>query len=270
MINTKLKTNNTKSDYFNQAYYICFLIQGDGTEWIDADLPTPNWFKKFKHSYLIGWLIDGYFKTSKNQAYLNDIVARMIFTLPVIEKLNYKPNNELQIDKIYKLKEFKSLKSLPSKFKGYEYAIKPEKGHDRVFWAIKWKTEQIIEEQGEGRPVVFDLLHSWATTHFIDDVKDKSTLKAKCRSVWEWYYDRDWTIPTRREFLMTRSEHIKQVHEKRREDSKRKILNLITGLYAANDYKTKTGKWNISKIAKELRMGRDTVRKYLKEISATL
>ena len=69
---------------------------------------------------------------------------------------------------------------------------------------------------------------------------------------------------------MSRSEHMKKVNEKRKEDSKRKILNLITGLYAVNDYKTKTGRWNISKIAKDLGMGRDTVRKYLKEISATL
>jgi len=247
------------------GFWLHFLVNGDGTEWIDADLPTPNWFKKFEHSYLIGWQIDGYFATTRNQAYLNDIIARMIFTLPIAEKLNYKPNNELQIDKIYKLKEFKSLKSLPSKFKGYEYAIKPEKGHDRVFWAIKWKTEQIIEEQGEGRPVVFDLLHSWATTHFVDDVKDKSTLKAKCRSVWEWYYDRDWTIPERRKSEMSRSEHMKKVNEKRKEENRRKVANLITGIFA-DDYKTKSGRWNIAKIAKELGMGRDTVRKYLKEL----
>jgi len=247
-------------------YYICFLVAGDGTEWIDAGLPTPNWFVKFEHSYLVGWLIDGYFHTKKGQEYLNDVIARIIFTLPVKERLKYRPYNPLQIDKIYKLKEFKSLKSLPNKFKGYEYAIKPEKGHDRVFWAIKWKTEQIIEEQGEGRIVPFELLHNWATAHFIDDVKDKSTLKAKCRSVWNWYDERNWTIPPRKESIMSRSEHIKQVHEKRREESKRKIANITTGLYA-DDYKTKTGKWNISKIAKELGMGRDTVKKYLKELN---
>jgi len=248
------------------VYFICFLIRGDGTEWIDADLPTPNWFKKFEHSYLIGWQIDGYFATSKNQAYLNDIIARIIFTLPVIEKLNYKPNNELQIDKIYRLKEFQSLKSLPSKFKGYEYAIKADSGKDRVFWAIKWKVEQIIEEQGESRPVMFDLLHSWAINHFIDDVKDKSTLKAKCRSIWNWYNERNWTIPERRQWEMSRSEHMKKVNEKRKEDSRRKILNLITGIFS-DDYKTKTGRWNISKIAKELDMSRNTVAKYLKELS---
>jgi len=65
---------------------------------------------------------------------------------------------------------------------------------------------------------------------------------------------------------MSRSEHIKQVHEKRREDSRRKIVNLITGLYAS-DYKTKTGKWNISKIARETRLSRPTVQKYLKELA---
>ena len=96
------------------------MVQGDGTEWIDDGLPTPNYFKKFSSSYLICWLIDGFFATNRNIAYLNDIIARMIFTLPVLEKLNYKPNNELQIDKVYKLKEFQSLKSLPSKFQSYK------------------------------------------------------------------------------------------------------------------------------------------------------
>ena len=248
------------------VYFICFLIQGNGTEWIDADLPTPNWFRKFKHSYLIGWLIDGYFATKKGQEYLNDIIARIIFTLPVKERLKYRPNNPLQINRIYKLKEFQALKSLPNKFKGYEYAIKPEKGHDRVFWAIKWKTEQIIEEQGEGRPVVFDLLHSWAAAHFIDDVKDKSTLKAKCRSVWEWYYDRDWTIPTRREFLMTRSERARANAKKREMETKSRIYDFLS-TFEALECKKKNGKWNATKIAKKLGMKPHTVLKHLKDIT---
>ncbi|HIP15284.1 MAG TPA: hypothetical protein EYG74_07330 [Sulfurimonas autotrophica] len=247
------------------GYFICFLVQGDGTEWIDADLPTPNWFRKFKHSYLIGWLIDGYFATSRNQAYLNDIVARMIFTLPVIEKLNYRPNNELQTHKIYKLKEFQALKSLPSKFKGYEYTIKSRGGHDRVFWAIKWKVEQIIEEQGEGRIVPYELIESWAKMHFEDDVKDKSTLRAKCRSVWNWYDNRGWTIPTRREFLMSRSEAGKRAIMAKAERTKQKIIDAMNGA-AAGDLKKKNGKWNAKKIAEVAGVTEKTVRKYLKEL----
>jgi len=245
------------------TYPLCFLVQGDGTEWIDYDLPTPHWFKKFEHSYLIGWLLDGFFSTHRGNSYLNDVIARLIFTLPIKERLQYRPKEEPQVKTIYKLKDFKSLKSLPPKFEGYRPTV--DSGKDRIFWAIKWKVEQIIKEQGEGRIVSFDLLHTWAKTNFVDEVKDRSTLKAKCRSVWNWYDSRNWTIPTKREFIMSRSEHIKQVHAKRREESKRKVLSLVTGMFA-DDYKTKTGKWNISKIAKELNMGRDTVRKYLKEI----
>jgi len=262
-------SNNTginNSNNISKSYYICFLIHGDGTEWIDEGLPTPNWFVKFKHSYLIGWLIDGYFYTKKGQEYLNDIIARIIFTLPVKERLKYRPYNPLQIDKIYKLKEFKSLKSLPNKFKGYEYAIKPEKGHDRVFWAIKWKTEQIIEEQGEGRPVVFDLLHSWTTAHFVDDVKDKSTLKAKCRSVWKWYYDRDWTIPNRRVSTMSKTEAALNAAEVKAEKTKQKIINAMNSVIA-EDLKKKNGKWNAKKIAEVAGVTEKTVRKYLKELN---
>ena len=65
---------------------------------------------------------------------------------------------------------------------------------------------------------------------------------------------------------MSRSEHMKYINEKRKENNRKKVFDLITGLFAIF-YKTKTGKWNISKIAKELRMGRNTVAKYLKELN---
>jgi response regulator of citrate/malate metabolism len=48
------------------------------------------------------------------------------------------------------------------------------------------------------------------------------------------------------------------------ENTKKKVLNLVTGIMA-NEYKKKTGAWNISKIAKESGVTRDSVRKYLKE-----
>ena len=50
--------------------------------------------------------------------------------------------------------------------------------------------------------------------NFIDLAKDKSTLKAKCRNVFNWYFERDWQIgrvnksnKTKEQIMATRQEH---------------------------------------------------------------
>jgi hypothetical protein len=41
------------------------------------------------------------------------------------------------------------------------------------------------------------------------------------------------------------------------------VINAITGLYA-DEYKKKNGKWNFKKIAKEIKLDKRTVAKYVK------
>ena len=64
---------------------------------------------------------------------------------------------------------------------------------------------------------------------------------------------------------MTRKERALANAKKMAEESRRKIVNATTGMFA-NEYKKRDGKWNISKLAKELNMSRPTVMKYIKEI----
>ncbi len=61
---------------------------------------------------------------------------------------------------------------------------------------------------------------------------------------------------------MTRRERAIHNARKKAEVARRKVMSITTGMFS-DEYKTKTGKWNVSKIAKELGMSRDTVRKYL-------
>ncbi len=61
---------------------------------------------------------------------------------------------------------------------------------------------------------------------------------------------------------MTRSERAKANSQKKANEAKRKVINATSGLMA-EEYKTKTGKWNISKLSKELKMSRNTIKKYL-------
>ena len=63
---------------------------------------------------------------------------------------------------------------------------------------------------------------------------------------------------------MTRTQIALKNSEARAQKTKRKVLNLVTGMFA-EEYKKKSGKWNVSKIAIEAGVTRDSVRKYLKE-----
>ncbi len=263
--------NYTIPDAENKSFWIHFCVLGNGTEWIDAGIPAPHWFYRLDGDpsfYYIAWLIDGFFATKRGQRYLHDVIARLVLLLPVRERLLWPPKGDPRPDiPPYHLKEISSwIPSLPRKWSG-KTDTTDNNGKDKVFWAIKWKIEQIIESQGEGKPVVYELVYNWATDHFLGEVKDKSTLRAKARSVWNWYDKRNWTIPKRRESAMSREEHIKQVHNKRREESKRKVLGLLTGMFA-EEYK-RGNRWNVSKIAKDLRMGRDTVARIIKEWEST-
>ncbi len=156
---------------------------------------------------------------------------------------------------------FQGLKSVV-RHKDYE---RVDVGQDNIFWAIKLYTEDLIRESGEGNEVAYSLIESFAFARFVDRAKDKSTLKAKCRSVWNWYNNKGWTIPNRKGLGMSRQEGAKKAREKRMADTKRKILSIVTGMFK-DDYKSKNGTWNVSKIAKDSGTSRNSVMKYLKEM----
>jgi len=66
---------------------------------------------------------------------------------------------------------------------------------------------------------------------------------------------------------MTREENMRKVTKARAEAKKRKVFNALSGLFA-DDFKKKNGKWNVTKIAKELNLTRNTTAKYVAEFEA--
>jgi len=253
-----------------------FEVAGDGTEWIDANLPTPNYFYRnnsingLSKCYCIAYLLDGFFKTKNNQAFLNDIIARFILTLPVSGRLMHSPRDKhKQIDTIYHLKDFQALKSIT---KAYVPKLNnPMKGEDSTFWELKLFIEyQIKKNGGEGSFVDYTTVYDHAMNFY--NFKDFSTGRAKVRNIWNWYESRDWQYhilknnsnKTKKEIFMTRQERARANAVKREQESKQKVLNAVTGMFADQEYKKKSGSWNITKIAKDLHMARDTVSKHLK------
>jgi len=164
------------------------------------------------------------------------------------------------------LREFSSSSTLLSLSKT-TFQVRANKYEDSVFWGLKLFVEHYIKES---HFIAYDTLFNYAYTHYHDHVKDFSTLKSKCKSIWNWYYDRDFKQSeyqkkyTDKELKMSRQDHIKKVNINRKNETYKKVINTITGLYA-DDYKKKSGAWHIGNIAKDLQMTRQTVSKYIKE-----
>ena len=60
------------------------------------------------------------------------------------------------------------------------------------------------------------------------------------------------------------SDHIKSVHESRKQATKRKILNCVKGMFA-DDYKKKSGAWHYGKISEETGISTKTIARYIKQ-----
>lgn len=91
------------------------------------------------------------------------------------------------------------------------------------------------------------------------NLEDKNHIGAA--KVWNWdgYIKKD-----EGEVMATRRERALLNAEKRAKEAKAKVLNCVTGLMSS-EYKKKNGDWNVAKIAKDMRLSRTTVYKYLKE-----
>lgn len=257
--------------------WLYFHLEGKGIEWIDEGLPIPNYLEHTNNGYIMGYEINGYFGTKNGLEYLNDMIARVLITFKQLKarKLkDYSPPLPLRsvryahtFRRTYELKELQGLKSLEGeKFKPRASADSFE---DYTFWAIKFQCEELIKAYGIAD---YQRLEAFALNNFIE--KEYSTIRSKCRSVWNWYEQRGWRIPTgykkvnktKRQIMASRQEHIKKVHKNRATKTKNKIKAVIDDIFVQDKIKLKNGKYKISAIAELAEVHRETVSNYLKEM----
>ena len=252
------------------SFWIQFHLQGNGTEWIDYDLPTPSYQEIINRGYILAYALDGHFGTQNGSEYLNDIIARFLLTFRDLKptRIKSKPTIDARghyYPKIYKLRELQALKSLAN---NKLPRARADSFEDFTFWAIKFYCEDLIRSQGIATS---EQLIDFALGNF--ENKESSTLKAKCRSVWNWYEQRDWKLsePYKRKYkdndkglLLTRQERALSNAREREEKARNKVINIVTGLMA-EIYKKKNGSWHISKIAEDTNLTRKTVAKHLNE-----
>jgi len=241
-------------------FWLHFHINGDGGEFLEYGLPHPNYHNHKNKGYSIAWKIDGFFHTNKGQAYLNDCIARFLITFKDYEprRLPYKPSDEQTkrlLAHTYKLKEIS--KHLDSIKTHRQAPTRADSFADSVFWAIKLFCEDEIRLTGF---VVYQSLESWAMEQFIEH-KEKSTIRAKCRSVWNYYEQRDFKLKQyikkdEEKVLAARTEHIKKVHEKRNKETEAKILGAITTLEFMQE------RINATNLANYTKLSRPTIYKY--------
>ena len=245
-----------------QTWLYFFLWDAQGDEFLEYNLPYPNYLLHAQRGVFIAWLINGYPGTAKAREYFNDIIARFIIAYKQNkpERLPYKPNTErtahIDTKHTWELKNFQNLPSLYWANKKKIWSADSVGTIDQVFWAIKIYTEELIKEFGEGIPVPYEMLQDYAFSNFFDR-KDKSTLRAKCRNIWNWYNERNWTM-TRRERAISNSKSIK--NKKRKQ-----ILNAVTGIMR-DEYIKPDGTWNKYKLAKDLGMSNKTIIKHINEL----
>ena len=244
---------------------------GDLEGLFEYNLPTPNNYKRNGDRYEIEYILDGVFWTQKGVDYLNDIILRFTLTIEGIQETQTKV---IKAKHGKKLREFQNLESLKSRLKVPNH----NKFGDAVFWWIKLYIEDYIKKAGEGNILPYQTLEDKALNLFLNTGKkrDIGTIRAKCRNVWNWYHKRGWTsglyekkYKDLREYLertkMTRTENMKRINKQKADNTKRKVLSVITGMFA-HEYKKKNGEWNIAKISKDIGVSRNSVYKYLQQL----
>lgn len=294
------------------AFYLTIQLNGNGTEWIDYDLPTPHYLHHHRvfHQYIVAWAIAGYFGTPKSREFLLDVVARLLLAFPEAERLPWAPvqrnSGHIYNGPPYELKELAShLPSLPWSHEDTRLASFVDAGvrefnkgkkdeermvsEDALFEATRWHLYRRAYADGHTQNITEDYVRVLLETEnqLLAKPRDPSDVRSKAKRMAEYMQNEfviyqtagyaEWSREQRNAYMReyrqrkgltmaTREEHAKKLNEKRKEESRRKVLGLVTGMFA-EEYK-RAGKWNVSKIAKDLKMGRNTVARIIREWEA--
>ena len=154
--------------------------------------------------------------------------------------------------KAYDLKEIsKDLNSLKSRFKSSLFA---DKFDDEAFWTMKIYVEDSLRKGGmvSQRELEVFLINEFGQ-------KERSTLKAKAKAVYNWYAKRNFK-PTRRIHKMSRQENAKKISD----EKAKKMKALIVG--AVESFKFLNEKITAKNISEYVKCSRTTATKYLKEL----
>lgn len=216
-------------------------------------IPRPSGIYALNTGFIVVYLLKGDFTTLKSSRYYSDAINRFLLTFDA-EYNDILPNRvfDAGCSKSYDLKEItKELKSLKARFKTSLFADKFE---DEAFWTMKIYVEDSLRKGGmiSQRELEVFLINEFGQ-------KERSTLKAKAKAVYNWYAKRNFK-PTMRIHKMSRAENAKKIAEKKAERMKASIIGVVESFKFLNE------KITAKNIAEYLKCSRTTATKYLKEL----
>ena len=220
-------------------------------------------------------VVDGYGGTKRAKQFETDILLRFqilndgIFS-DIEKKFTSEPSS-------YNLQELsKRLPSLPEYNKDFIARVldNPKKYEDLYFWAMKAQMELLIKQ---GYTQSYNTLLEWTLEQFSS--KEFSTLKAKAKSIFNWYHARGFKIfgayerkYTDKELQMTRSENMTRINKLVKEKHQKTMLALLeqNEMLFESEFIHKDGRFkglvNIQKLAKYMGVSEMTIRRNLKDM----
>ena len=293
---TTFKRKTTENAHFYATYRDCvwifFYVVGQ-QEWLNCGLPAPSLLIPLKHSYYIGYKIEGYFSTQKNRKFLQDIIARFVITLAhegaqKVEYLHYKPyldNKDIihyNEDYIYNLRDdiapcLLSLQETKKRDKERDNLLATigqyTNSEDELFDAIRFTIYDFVKMNGKDA-LTYDYVETIAQVKYeiIGSKKGWSTAKAKAKAIYKWVKENyrvgtgknNWNYKRKtkddEELKMTRRENMMRINEKKKRENRKKVLD------AVNELKSKNERVTIRKVASIANVAKATAEKYLKEL----
>jgi hypothetical protein len=253
-------TTSTKKQESTNTF---LKIMGDISHLFGNEVPYPqsHYYSNEYSRMVYCWYIDGFFGTQKGVSYINDIIAR--FKLTVDCQLHSFKSSTIENINPIKLKAFQGLKSLARDKLKEKYQRVETRADDYVFWCLKLYAEDLIRRDGL---IIWNTFEKWAFDNFIDLAKDKSTLRGKCRNIYNWYFDNNWKIgrvrksnKKKEEIMASRVEHAVKLSAKNEEIAKQKVYNAQRLIKYFNE---QDGKLSLRAIERQSGCSINTVRKH--------
>ena len=269
-----------------QCFVLTFKVWGNGTEVFDTFLPPQNIHKWLDNSYLIAWIVEGYFLTKQNQKFLSDVIKKMIETLLKagtlrvewigwvnIAKLN---NNDIIHLNAYNLRDdiapYLEYKQNKTDYRALELlasAIEYKESDDAFFDWLRFKVYDFVRENGKNA-LTLDYCRELAIIGYeiMGHKKGISTPLAKAKSIYNWVMENynpkgnNWNYVRKlsnEEYEMTRREQLLKLNQEKAKQTKEKVYIAIKKLKECNK------KISVRKIMQEANVSVNTARKYLKQ-----
>jgi hypothetical protein len=274
-------------------------------DWLKAELLQPSFIIENWDGYFIGWAINGKIRTKKQKEFYKDLSIRLkksliykakIFNVEVVSiwHLNFALENgykEIHY-KSYEMKDLaKSCLSLNKKEEKNKKIDIPttldNKEEFNVFAGTYTKSDDALYDFIRFRAYDYARINKLNKANYtLEDItnyclqiaeigydivggKGISTAKAKARNIANWVYHnygngkRKRKIKSDEELLMTRRENALKLSKEKYKIIHNKLINIIKE--KKEEFTKKDGSYNVNKLAKEIKVSRNTIYKHLKD-----